>query len=194
METGKQSLTRRMNPSLEDPVTEPCKKNDRSLRTLDGGKRSITIHDVGEISKYPDLIKFTVSVCSSKDSIESVKTSVKRRIDYVLQTLRSYGIGEKSVMVSTDINRGEGYEMRSDVFVQHSNAQQCQNARNFLVEKLDSSVVVSPISCHCSPAIKEQLRYLSRHTYFVCVCVCVYVRACVRAYFCVHLCQGVSNQ
>ena len=168
-----------MNPSLEDPVTEPCKKNDRNLRTLDGGKRSITIHDVGEISKYPDLIKFTVSVCSSKDSIESVKTSVKRRIDYVLQTLRSHGIGEKSVMVSTDINRGEGYEMRSDVFVQHSNAQQCQNARNFLVEKLDSSVVVSPISCHCSPAIKEQLRYVCRHALVSCIHACVYALACV---------------
>ena len=187
METGKQLLTRRMDPSLDDPVTEskktrPCGRKS-SLRTLDSGKRSITIHDVGEISKYPDLIKFTMSVCSSKDSIESVKTSVKRRIDYVLQTLRSHGIGEKSVTVSTDINRGEGYEMRSDVFVQHSNAQQCQNARNFLVEKLDSSVMVSPISCQCSPAIKEQLRYGP-----VCAHVSVYV--CVHAHepVCLHIC------
>ena len=147
-----------------DPVTESSKKakhhdiNNSILRTLDSGKRSITIHDVGEVSKCPDLIKFTVSVCSSKDSIESVKASVKRRVDYILQTLRSHGIGEKSVTVSTDVNRGEGYEMRSDVLVQHSNVQQCQTARNFLVEKLDSSVVISPISCHCSSIIKEQLR------------------------------------
>ena len=147
-----------------DPVTESSKKakhhdiNNSILRTLDSGKRSITIHDVGEVSKCPDIIKFTVSVCSSKDSIESVKASVKRRVDYILQTLRSHGIGGKSVTVSTDINRGEGYEIRSDVLVQHSNVQQCQTARNFLVEKLDSSVVISPISCHCSSTIKEQLR------------------------------------
>ena len=117
-------------------VTPPCHdRNNSILRTLDGGKRSITIRDVGEVSKYPDVIKFAVSVCSSKDSIESVKASVKRRIDYILQTLRSQGIGKKSVTVSTDINRGEGYEMRSDVLIQHSNAQQCQTAKNFLVEK-----------------------------------------------------------
>ena len=161
-----------MDPGVDDAVTESSKKtrdhdrNNSILRTLDGGKRSIAIRDVGEVSKNPDVIKFAVSVCSSKDSIESVKASVKRRIDYILQTLRSQGIGEKSVTVSTDINRGEGYEMRSDVLVQHSNAQQCQTARNFLVEKLDSSVVISPISCHCSSAIREQLRC-------VCVCVCV---------------------
>lgn len=153
-----------MDPVLDDVVAESSKKtkyydsNKSILRTLDSGKRSITIHDVGEVFKYPDVIEFTVSVCSSKDSIEAVKTSVKRRVDYILQTLRSHGIGEKSVIVSTDINRGEGYEMRSDVLVQHNNAQQCQSARNFLVEKLDPSVVISPISCHCSSAIKEQLR------------------------------------
>ena len=167
-----------MDPGVDDVITESSKRhhdrNSSTLRTLDGGKRSITIHDVGEVSKYPDVIKFTVSVCSSKDSIESVKASVKRRIDYILQTLRSHGIGEKSVTVSTDINRGEGYEMRSDVLVQHSNAQHCQTARNILVEKLDSSVVISPISCHCSSAIKEQLR---------CVRVCVYRMLCIHSYF-----------
>ena len=68
---------------------------------------------MGEVSKYPDVIKFTMSVCSSKDSIES---SVKRRIDYILQTLRSQRIREKSLTISTDINRGEGYEMHSDVY------------------------------------------------------------------------------
>ena len=138
-------------------------RNDPILRTLDGGKRSITIHDVGEITKNPDIIKFTVSVCSSKDTIESVKTSVKRRIDYVLQTLHSHGIGGKSLTVSTDINRGQGYEMRSDILVQYNDAQQCQSVRNFLVEKLDSSVVITPISCHCSLTIKEQLRWVCEY-------------------------------
>ena len=170
---------------MDDAVAEPSKKtkhNDVLLRTLDGGKRSITVHDVGEISRYPDVIKFTVSVCSCKDSIESVKGSVKRRVDYTLQTLRSHGIGEKSITVSTDINRGEGYEMRSDVLVQHNNAQQCQSARNFLVEKLDSSVVISPISCHCSSAIKEQLRFV-----YVCPCVYLYILfACMYVYVYVH--------
>ena len=141
---------------MEEHVdTESVKKS----KYPDSGKRSITIQDFGEITKYPDIIKFTVSVSSTKESIESVKTSVKRRTDYVLQTLRSYGIGEKSLTTSTDINRGEGYEMRSDVVVQHSEFKQCQNARNFLVEKLDSSVVISPITCYCSSSVKEQLRY-----------------------------------
>ena len=76
-----------------------------------GGKWSITIYDVGDISKYPDVMKFTMSICSLKDSIEAVKASVKRRVDYILQTLGSHGIGEKSVIISTDVNRGEGYEI-----------------------------------------------------------------------------------
>ena len=153
-----------MDPASKNTDTESVKKSrhqDRNksiLHTSDSGKRSITIQDVGEITKYPDVIKFTVSVSSTKESIESVKTSVKRRTDYILQTLRSHGIGEKSLTVSTDINRGDCYEMRSDVVVQHSDAQQCQNARNFLVEKMDSSVVISPISCCCSSTVKDQLR------------------------------------
>ena len=177
-----------MDPGVDDVITESSKRhynrNSSTLRTLDGGERSITIHDVGEVSKYPDVIKFTVSVCSSKDSIESVKASIKRRIDYILQTLRSHGIGEKSITVSTDINRGEGYEMRSDVLVQHSNAQHCQTARNILVEKLDSSVVISPISCHCSSAIKEQLR---------CV-LCVYTVGCAidNIYYVVYIIYGCA--
>ena len=89
-------LGKALNKDAANTNVKQCDRNDPILRTLDGGKRSITIHDVGEITKNPDIIKFTVSVCSSKDTIESVKTSVKRRIDYVLQTLRSYGIGEKS--------------------------------------------------------------------------------------------------
>ena len=56
--------------------------------------------------------------------------------------------------------------MCSDVLVQHSNVQQCQSARNFLVKKLDFSVVILPISCHCSSIIKEQSRY-------TCCCVCM---------------------
>jgi len=151
-----------MDPASKNVDTESVKKSRHQdgniLHTSDNGKRSITIQDVGEITKYPDVIKFTVSVSSTKESIESVKASVKRRIDYILQTLRSHGIGEKSLTVLTDINRGNGYEMRSDVVVQHGDAQQCQNARNFLVEKLDSSVMISPISCYCSSAVKDQLR------------------------------------
>ena len=153
-----------MDPAFKNTDTESVNKSrhqDRNksiLHTSDSGKRSITIQDVGEITKYPDVIKFTVSVSSTKESIESVKTSVKRRTDYIFQTLRSHGIGEKWLTVSTDINRGDGYEMRSDVVVQHSDAQQCQNARNFLVEKLDSSVVISPISCCCSSTVKDELR------------------------------------
>lgn len=171
-----------MDPAMDDAVTDSSKKTKRGdrnnpiVRTFDCGKRSITIHDVGEISRHPDVIRFTLSVCSCKDSIESVKASVKRRIDYILQTLRSHGIGEKSVTVSTDINRGEGYEMRSDVLIEHSNAQQCQSARNFLVEKLDSSVVISPISCHCSSIIKEQLRFVCVSV--KCLCMCMYVCLC----------------
>ena len=144
---GKQSLTRQMNPSLEDPVTESCKKSNRNLRTLDGGKRSITstIHDILEISKYPDLIKFMVYVCSSKDSIESIKTSIKQRIDYVLQTLRSHRIGERRFPL---ISIGEKV-MKCIAMYLYSTVMH-NSVRMLVGEKLDSSEVVSPISCHCT--------------------------------------------
>jgi len=122
-----------MDPASKNTDTESVIKSrhqDRNksiLHTSDSGKRSITIQDVGEITKYPDVIKFTVSVSSTKESIESVKTSVKRRTDYILQTLpaKSWGRGKVVKSLNLDLNGGDGYEMRSDVVVQQHLNKSC---------------------------------------------------------------------
>ena len=45
-----------------------------------------------EASLPPDLCRVTVVVTSSKDSVQEVKNSVSRRLDYILQTLYNHNV------------------------------------------------------------------------------------------------------
>ena len=123
-------------------------------------KRTISIHATSEVVCPPDIIQFSITVCSCKDTHEAAHTSVKRRTDYIMQVLRNNGIRDsKHVKMLTDVSRGEGeFTVQSELLVEHSDLAKCEVVRNLLIEKMDSSIQFSPITCHYSPEIKEQRR------------------------------------
>lgn len=84
----------------------------------------------------------------SQESVEEVKTSVNRRVDYVLQTLKSHRI--KDFQIHKTLNRTEKlYQMEVEVVVEFSDFSKCEQVCNLLVEKLDETVRVSrPVLYH----------------------------------------------
>ena len=91
--------------------------------------------------------------------MEEVKTSVNKRVDYVLQTLRSHNIGKSSYTVDRSLLRKESkYELRVEISAQFHDFLKCQEVSNFLVEKLDTSVEISRPSFHYMPGKLESLR------------------------------------
>ena len=93
-----------------------------------------------------------------QDSVEDVKTSVNRRVDYILQTLRSHHV--KDYRMSTTLNRNEkAYRLDVEVNIEFSDFAKCEQVCNLLVEKLDETVKVSSPVLYHSPAKLELLRY-----------------------------------
>ncbi len=94
-----------------------------------------------------------------QDTVEEVKTSVNKRVEYILQTLRSHNIGKNCYAVDRSLTRKESkYELRVEISVQFTNFTKCQEVSNLLVEKLDASVQISRPSFHYIPGKLESLR------------------------------------
>ena len=93
-----------------------------------------------------------------QESVEEVKTSVNRRVDYVLQTLKSYHI--KDFTIHKSLQRVEKlYQMEVEVVVEFSDFSKCEQVCNLLVEKLDETVkVLRPFLYH-TPSKLDSLRY-----------------------------------
>lgn len=128
-------------------------------------KPSISVHSSGEVSSLPDVIQFTVSIQSSKDTVEEAQASVKRRTDYVTQVIRKNGGKNNDITISTDIskrNTGGITQCEADmvtvwtnVTVKCNSVSSCETIRNMLIEKMDSSVQFSPVVFWHSTDAKE---------------------------------------
>ena len=93
-----------------------------------------------------------------QESVEEVKTSVNRRVDYVLQTLKSYHI--KDFTIHKSLNRVEKlYQLEVEVIVEFSDFSKCEQVCNLLVEKLDETVKVSSPVLYHTPSKLDSLRY-----------------------------------
>ena len=136
----------------------------RTVATV-SSRRTISVHASSEVVCPPDVVQFGINVSSSKETHEAAQTSVKRRTDYILQVLRNNGIKDsKNVKMSTNVTRGESdFSVQSEVYVEHGDLSKCEVIRNLLIEKMDSSIQFTPITCHHSPEIKELKRCV--HSY-----------------------------
>ena len=85
---------------------------------------------------------------SLQETVEEVKTSVNRRMDYVLQVLRSHHV--QDFTIHRMLNRTDKlYQMEVEVVVEFSDFSKCEQVCNLLVEKLDDTVKVSvPVMFH----------------------------------------------
>lgn len=126
-------------------------------------RRLIEVHAVGEYSFPPDVYSFTVTLQSAKPSTETAKESVKRRLDYVHHVLHNvHKVPQAAVQTNRDVSKTDGStNVRCQVHVECSDPKVVEECRNHLIEKLDASVTMSPISCSYTAKAKESLRLVN---------------------------------
>ncbi|XP_062511132.1 interleukin-1 receptor-associated kinase 1-binding protein 1 homolog [Corticium candelabrum] len=118
--------------------------------------RSIMVSGVAAVEVAPDQILLSVSVVSSKNSVEEAKSSVKRRCDYIKQVLRNHSLKENEYETSTAVWKDQNaWNVRSDFSVPFVDASVCEKVENVLVEKLQTGVLVSrPVFSHTQQCIE----------------------------------------
>ncbi|XP_050996202.1 interleukin-1 receptor-associated kinase 1-binding protein 1 [Acomys russatus] len=154
------------------PWADPGRENN-PISTLEGqpvgcrphtaqghpGVREVHVSGVAEVSASPDRALVVVRVSSTKEAAAETKKSVCRRLDYITQSLQQQGLQAENVTVTKDIRRVENaYHMEAEVCITFTEFGKMQNICNFLVEKLDSSVVISPPEFFHTPGSVENLR------------------------------------
>jgi hypothetical protein len=114
-------------------------------------RRQITVSGMGEFTLPPDRIKLIVNITSTKSSVNEAKISVTRRVKYVEQTLRNFGVKEQDKsFVQSIVRRDTMYEVIAELTALFIDIQRYQLCHNQLVEKLDSPVVrvLNPVFSH----------------------------------------------
>ncbi|XP_060092279.1 interleukin-1 receptor-associated kinase 1-binding protein 1 [Heteronotia binoei] len=108
--------------------------------------REVHVSGTAELSAGPDRAKVTIRLRSKKAEASAARSSVTRRLDYIAQTARQRGgISEENVTITKNFSRTDNaYKMEAEVCITFSNFEKMQDVCNFLVEKLDSSVIISP--------------------------------------------------
>ncbi|XP_054991853.1 interleukin-1 receptor-associated kinase 1-binding protein 1 isoform X2 [Sorex araneus] len=99
--------------------------------------REVHVSGTAEVSASPDRAQVAVRVSSTKEAAAEAKKSVCRRLDYITQSLQQQGL--QVCIIFTEFGK-------------------MQNICNFLVEKLDSSVIISEPQFYHTPGSVESLR------------------------------------
>ncbi|XP_008842530.1 interleukin-1 receptor-associated kinase 1-binding protein 1 [Nannospalax galili] len=121
--------------------------------------REVHVSGSAEVSASPNRAQVAVRVSSTKKAAAEAKKSVCRRLDYITQSLQQQGLPAENVTVTKDFKRVENaYHMEAEVCITFTEFGKMQSICNFLVEKLDSSVVISPAEFYHTPGSVENLR------------------------------------
>ncbi|XP_068923082.1 interleukin-1 receptor-associated kinase 1-binding protein 1 [Petaurus breviceps papuanus] len=121
--------------------------------------REVHVSGSAEMSCGPDRALVTMKVSSTKNSAAEAKNSVGRRLDYIMQNLQKPGIQAENITVTKDFSRTENaYHMEAEVCITFTDFGKMQDVCNLLVEKLDSSVIISPPQFHHTPGAIENLK------------------------------------
>ncbi|KAM6185162.1 interleukin-1 receptor-associated kinase 1-binding protein 1 [Rhynchocyon petersi] len=146
------SLVSGRDPPLA--LRRPCPSAEARATT---GEVHVT--GTSEVSAAPDRAQVAVRVSSTKETAAEAKRSVCRRLDYISQSLHQQGLKAENIAVTKDFRRKENaYHMEGEVRITFTEFGKMQNICNFLVEKLDSSVVISPPQFYHTPGCVEYLR------------------------------------
>ncbi|XP_004634425.1 interleukin-1 receptor-associated kinase 1-binding protein 1 isoform X2 [Octodon degus] len=137
----------------------PAARRALSAAAAHTGPREVHVCGSAAVSARPDRAQVVVRVSSTKEAAAEAQRSVVRRLDYVAQSLRQRGVQEENIIVTKDFRRVENaYHMEAEVCITFTEFGKMQNICNFLVEKLDSSVVVSPPQFYHAAGAVENLR------------------------------------
>ncbi|CAG2209541.1 Interleukin-1 receptor-associated kinase 1-binding protein 1 [Mytilus edulis] len=130
--------------------------------------RQIQVSAIGEVTHPPDRCKLVIKIVSEKNDVEEAKSSVKRRFDYVLQTLHNHSIKESDIKVYKNMRRVDSmYSLETIIEVMFCEVHKCQTVSNILVEKLDETVnVCLPQFSHAQQTLhnlRQQASLLAIH-------------------------------
>ncbi|XP_074076441.1 interleukin-1 receptor-associated kinase 1-binding protein 1-like [Macrotis lagotis] len=141
------------NPNTQLPPCAPA------LAWAQNPAREVHVSGAAQRSCGPDRASVTVKISSTKTSAAEAKNSVGRRLDYITQNLQKPAAQAENVTVTKDFSRIENaYHMEAEICITFTEFGKMQDICNFLVEKLDSSVVISPPQFYHTPGAIENLR------------------------------------
>lgn len=147
------------SPGKTATVRHADEENLIPLSKANISDRQIKVCAVGEISLPPDRCRLTVRVASTKDTVEEVKDSVNRRVDYILQTLHNHSLNDTDIHTNKSLRRLDSkYCMDTEIQAVFVDIHKCQTVANLLVEKLDEKVTVLPPEFYHASQTLQSLR------------------------------------
>ncbi|KAJ1151010.1 hypothetical protein NDU88_003797 [Pleurodeles waltl] len=134
-------------------------ENRSGVTPRSAAPREVHVSGVAELSAAPDRARVSVCLSSCKETANDAKSSVNRRLEYILQSMRQHGVQEENLTVTKTFRRRENaYNMEVEICVIFEDFEKMQTISNLLVEKLDISVTISPPHFYHSPESVEALR------------------------------------
>uniref|UniRef100_A0A8C5R9S7 Interleukin 1 receptor associated kinase 1 binding protein 1 n=1 Tax=Leptobrachium leishanense TaxID=445787 RepID=A0A8C5R9S7_9ANUR len=123
------------------------------------GGREVQVSGYTERSAAPDRARVCFHLSSCKGTAAEAKSSVQRRLEYAEQCLRQSGVTEENITITREFQKtSNSYQMDAEICVVFLDFGKLQTVCNTLVEKLDSSITISPVQFYHSPPCMEKLR------------------------------------
>ncbi|KAM9355016.1 interleukin-1 receptor-associated kinase 1-binding protein 1 homolog [Pholidichthys leucotaenia] len=130
-----------------------------STLTSDNQLREVQVTGTAEVRCKADRARVWVSVENRKETINEVTSSVLRRFEYILQTIRQHGIRDEDTSVRRLLRRDDDmYHMDAEVQVTFSDFEKMEQICSILLEKLDRSVRVGIPQFYHSTECLHQMR------------------------------------
>jgi uncharacterized protein YggE len=127
---------------------------------LGGPHRTIEVQAEGEVKCVPDTFTFNITITNTKLKLSEAQSSVKRRSNYIMQVLRNHGHKDRHIDVMEEIrrNQDELHSVRCTISARGDNIGKTLQARNVIIEKMDSTVECSNVHCDHSISHKANKR------------------------------------
>ncbi|NXT47265.1 IKBP1 protein, partial [Pluvianellus socialis] len=121
--------------------------------------REVHVSGSAQLSAGPDRARVSLRLGSRKAAAGAARSSVARRLEYIAQSARQRGVPEENMTVTEDFSRVENtYQMEAEVCIIFSDFGKMQNVCNLLIEKLGTSVTISPPHFYHTPEAIDTLR------------------------------------
>ncbi|XP_053919276.1 interleukin-1 receptor-associated kinase 1-binding protein 1 [Cuculus canorus] len=121
--------------------------------------REVRVSGSAELSAGPDRARVSVRLGSRKEAAEAARSSVTRRLEFIAHRARLRGVTEENMTITEDFSRVENtYQMEAEVCITFSDFGKMQKVCNLLIEKLGTSVTISPPHFYHTPEALDTLR------------------------------------
>ncbi|NXJ07599.1 IKBP1 protein, partial [Odontophorus gujanensis] len=121
--------------------------------------REVHVSGSAELSAGPDRARVSLRLGSRKELAGAARSSVSRRLEYIAHSARQRGVPEENMTITEEFSRVENtYQMEAEVCIIFSDFGKMQNICNLLLDKLGTSVTISPPHFYHTPEAIDTLR------------------------------------